>query len=469
MRFPTAKMVLDYSKFNLVIKGANAQIEITPWDSAMTAKGKLQVAWFKVRGIPVDQRGIRTIAKVGGLVGKTMKIDESTRYKPEYVRIQIACRDIMQVPASAEGNLGLHIYDFFFDLDEPIPVGKEKNKNTVSVEDSQIQPSPKKPRNEGPRSNVERSETTQGKTSFYEAGGSGKTNVLNTEVGKLSTSAPPKMDMHNMKDMTTSWREVAGKDLDSSQEDGEIIPAATYEPSKDHDEDDFDERSERSDDYATKAFKILGSEAESSRAREEFWLARCDKISPVKGGPADRDTVFENKEGDGEEHSVLNVEKLINPVEEMRKQREDRRYSARIQSHSAGVQEEQAKAGKKRSFEGTRSNHNSFSILEDCDIVDRSNNMGVVINSINFEQIVVLKELEIARHALFTKNLEENMKKNGDSKEDNPELSDKEASNNLLEWEAEESSASEGDVEIPIRPVRTRRATKRLSLSGKKR
>jgi hypothetical protein len=29
----------------------------------------------------VDQRGLRTIAKVGGLVGKIMAIDENTRFK----------------------------------------------------------------------------------------------------------------------------------------------------------------------------------------------------------------------------------------------------------------------------------------------------------------------------------------------------------------------------------------------------
>ena len=47
-----------------------------------------------------------------------MEIDESTRYKTEFVRIKIACRDVHEVPASAEGNLGIYIYDFFFELEE---------------------------------------------------------------------------------------------------------------------------------------------------------------------------------------------------------------------------------------------------------------------------------------------------------------------------------------------------------------
>lgn len=67
-----------------------------------------------MKGIPIDQRSIKTIAKVGGLVGKTISIDEKTRHKNDYVRVKIACRDVTLVPASTESSLGLMIYDFFF-------------------------------------------------------------------------------------------------------------------------------------------------------------------------------------------------------------------------------------------------------------------------------------------------------------------------------------------------------------------
>lgn len=91
----------------------------------MNAKGKLQQAWFRVSGIPPDQRGVRTIAKVGGLVGKTMAIDDNTRYQ-EKVRVKIACRDVKEVPASAEGTLGLFIYDLFFEMESQSQI---KGKN----------------------------------------------------------------------------------------------------------------------------------------------------------------------------------------------------------------------------------------------------------------------------------------------------------------------------------------------------
>jgi len=38
MRFPTAKMVMDYSNFNLGIKGVDAQFTFEPWPSYMGPK-----------------------------------------------------------------------------------------------------------------------------------------------------------------------------------------------------------------------------------------------------------------------------------------------------------------------------------------------------------------------------------------------------------------------------------------------
>jgi hypothetical protein len=65
--------------------------------------------------IPDDQRSLITLAKVGGLVGKVTEIDEKTRFRVDYVRMKIACRDVPKVPKSAEGVLGLTLYDFDFE------------------------------------------------------------------------------------------------------------------------------------------------------------------------------------------------------------------------------------------------------------------------------------------------------------------------------------------------------------------
>lgn len=44
-----------------------------------------------------------------------MEIDEKTRFREDYVRIKIACRDVMKVPKTVEGTLGLCIHDFIFE------------------------------------------------------------------------------------------------------------------------------------------------------------------------------------------------------------------------------------------------------------------------------------------------------------------------------------------------------------------
>ena len=102
-----------------------------------------------MKGIPVEQRGLRTIAKIGGLVGKTLIIDESTRFNRDYVRMKIACRNIDLVPPSAECSLGLFLYDFFFERETPTDDSHDKLQTQVDVGD-EGQPSPKKPRTTPP-------------------------------------------------------------------------------------------------------------------------------------------------------------------------------------------------------------------------------------------------------------------------------------------------------------------------------
>ena len=96
------------------------------------------------QGILADQRSIRTIAKVGGLVGKTISIDENSRFNSDFVRIKIACRDINEIPAVAESTLGMFLYDFYFELDDADVEAGYKNKAAVKVDSNFMQPSPKK-------------------------------------------------------------------------------------------------------------------------------------------------------------------------------------------------------------------------------------------------------------------------------------------------------------------------------------
>jgi len=146
MRFPTEKMAQEWSFLQNLNMRNGAQIKIESWPPSVGAKGVLQTAWFRVRKTPADQRSILTLAKVGGLVGKVMEIDEESRFRYDYVKLKIACRDVSKVPKTTEGTLGLYIVDFEFERE--IPDGKGERllmKSGIKVgEDAQPpQKSPK--------------------------------------------------------------------------------------------------------------------------------------------------------------------------------------------------------------------------------------------------------------------------------------------------------------------------------------
>lgn len=134
MRFPNARMVSDWCQFKSFEMGTvDAQMKVEPWTPSVGAKGTLQQAWFRVSDIPPDQRSIRTVAKVGGLVGKVTEIDESTRFRQDYVRMRIACRDVTKVPKTDEGTLGLVLHDFKFEREFLIEGGERTLSSGIKV------------------------------------------------------------------------------------------------------------------------------------------------------------------------------------------------------------------------------------------------------------------------------------------------------------------------------------------------
>jgi hypothetical protein len=143
MRFPTAKMVFDWNQFKgLAMMSVDAYMKVEQGSPKMGAKGVLEQAWFRVKDIPVDQRSIRTIAKVGGLVGKVMEIDEKIRFRADYVRVKIACRDVHKVPRTAEGTLGIYLHDFIFERE--IQEGQTIKTLNSGIKITEKGPEPKK-------------------------------------------------------------------------------------------------------------------------------------------------------------------------------------------------------------------------------------------------------------------------------------------------------------------------------------
>lgn len=143
MRFPTARLATQWSHISNLTMRNDAQIKIDVWSPSVNVKSMLQTAWFRVSGIPADQRSIRTMAKVGGLVGKVMEIDEGTRYRYDYVRLKIACRDVARVPKNAEGVLGLCVIDFGFEREMAKNSEGKSLKSGIKINDDP-QPPPKR-------------------------------------------------------------------------------------------------------------------------------------------------------------------------------------------------------------------------------------------------------------------------------------------------------------------------------------
>jgi hypothetical protein len=137
MRFLDPKMIGDLGYFRpLGMRTAKAPITIHPWTPAVNAKGCLQKGWFRVSGIPMEQRSLVTIAKVGGLVSEVVEIDERTRLRNEYVRARIACRDVTVVLGVVESSLGLFLYDFFFEREIHTEEDEQNIEVVIRVDDS---------------------------------------------------------------------------------------------------------------------------------------------------------------------------------------------------------------------------------------------------------------------------------------------------------------------------------------------
>jgi len=156
----------------------------------MGAKGVLQQAWFRLKDIPADQRSIRTIAKVGGLVGKVMEIDEKTRFRPDYVRVKIACRDFLKVPSSAEETLGIHLHDFTFEIE--IQEGQTIKTLNSGIKITKKDPKPKRQKaSDPPKILLLGGSSSQGGAQNNATGSRQKPQQQKANL--LSNSAPPKL------------------------------------------------------------------------------------------------------------------------------------------------------------------------------------------------------------------------------------------------------------------------------------
>ena len=147
MRFPTAKKVEDLSFFTRMQMGTvpDVTFKVEQWNPNAGAKSKLESAWFRIFGIPLEKRSIKKISFVPSLVG----LDTGNMKRWDFTRVKIGCRDITKVPGVVEGLLDFHFYDLIFQREVPSEgVANTAGTKWIRTTDGhdEDKPSPKKPK-----------------------------------------------------------------------------------------------------------------------------------------------------------------------------------------------------------------------------------------------------------------------------------------------------------------------------------
>jgi hypothetical protein len=148
------------------------------------------------------------------------------------------------------------------------------------------------------------------------------------------------------------------------------------------------------------------------------WSEKVGGVSYGKSGGDERNVISADKSDDivgntkenavqipaQDENSKLDVTLMKNPCEDMRQNRDERRWSERVLKNTMDKLQEENAADKDKNG-GNCCESNSFSNLGAQDIIDRSLNMGVTINNDALPVIDMLAELEKARICLYKKTL----------------------------------------------------------------
>lgn len=116
MRFPNSQNIDDLAHFiEMRMRSAPEMvIKVEKWNPSTGSKGPLDVAWFRITNIPIEKRSYANVCMVASKVGLPLEVDRDSLNKNDFVRVKIGCRDVTKVPASMDGVLDFHFYDYFF-------------------------------------------------------------------------------------------------------------------------------------------------------------------------------------------------------------------------------------------------------------------------------------------------------------------------------------------------------------------
>jgi hypothetical protein len=151
MKFPTTQKVDEFSFFiGMEMRTVpGVKFKVDKWNPFVGAKAELETVWFRISGLPTEKRSEKRAAYVASLVGILVEVDKNNLKRWEYVRVKIGCKDILKVPATAEGLLDIHFFDFYLQREVVVEGGSTSSWNTWTRNadrPNEDKPSPKKPR-----------------------------------------------------------------------------------------------------------------------------------------------------------------------------------------------------------------------------------------------------------------------------------------------------------------------------------
>ena len=478
LRFPSAKMVTEWSRIKNLTLRNDAQITIETWSPAVGAKGILQTAWFRVSGIPADQRSIKTLAKIGGLVGKVLEIDEGSRYRYDYVRLKIACRDVTRVPKTAESFLGMYLIDFGFEREVTMESGPKMLKSGITVGDPESQPPAKRTKSGMDAGKSQLEEKNESLSGAGDTSNKGKQNDTSKQ-SQVCWSAPPKVGCGDL--TTTNPKSVAQKSFRKRciDDDGEKV----------HIPETLEDSDSDSDSFAQKLASLAGldgvgqtSKNDQENNSKQIWFMNETSEINIKEMSLDKlddklkeddtkgvsvtvntqspeiflsdDTIVNTQESEIMDIDGGTIKGGALPLSDYEVQIEktvpeqERRRSERLKKITPLTNlEELERNTEDTSFEGIYSNHNSFSVLLDDDISHITSCMGIVVDESSFDTFNLIRDLEKARDDLYQKQIVKNQKPQTDLVEGGLE----EDVPLAIEWINDESSESEDFILVESR------------------
>lgn len=165
------------------------------------------------------------------------------RYRYDYIRVKIACRDVTKVPKKAESTLGMYIFYFGFEREIPTTEEAKSVKNAVKI-NNDTQPIPKTFR---ANENLDKSKESKGSGNDDFDKGSSK------QYGKqqVQWSAPSKIEVNPRGQTKLMADAQKGYKEDQIFDDGEKV----------HIPDTIEDSDSENEYYTTKIQKLTGFNA----------------------------------------------------------------------------------------------------------------------------------------------------------------------------------------------------------------